>query len=331
MAIVRLFAGLRDAAGVSRVELDGDTVDQVIAAAVERFGPSFESGLTRARVWVNGEEADGTQQIGAADELALLPPVSGGAGTVQAPAGINPGSLLLGLIAVGMIVANVMGTEAWVAAAVVGALALWAADLGSTVAARGHDLPVIPVLATTLAAMAGTRLLGSEGMAVAAGVAVIAPMVWGVISESSRPLTSIAPSVLVSALAGLATASLLDVRFSYDATVFGVFLAVAVAATIAGALTERLRNLPFGDPFTISAIVAIATSVIAAAVWDLSLATYLFVGVVLAAGLVAGRTLGSIVRTGSGSLVDRPPGVGYPADGVVVAAALFMPILALLA
>jgi len=229
-----------------------------------------------------------------------------------------------------LIVANVLGTEAWVAAAVVGALALWAADLSSAVAIRGRDLPVVPIMATTIAAMVGTRLLGGEGMAVAAAVAVIAPMSWGVMSESSRLLTSIAPTVLVSMLAGLATASLLQVRFLYDTKVFGVFLVVAGAATIASGLTERLRTMPFGDPFTISALVAIASSVVAAAVWDLSLATYLFAGVVLAVGLVAGRTLGSIIRTGSSSLVDRPPGLAFPTDGVVAAATLYLPILALL-
>lgn len=330
MAVVRLFAGLRDAAGVSRVEIEGRTVNEVISMAVERFGPRFESGLARARVWVNGEEAVGDQAVGDGDEVALLPPVSGGANAVQMQAGINPGVVLLGLVGVLLVVANVLGNEAWVAAAVVGALALWAVDLASAVSIRGRDLPVIPVMVTTLAAVVGTRLWGAQGMAIAAGVAVIAPMIWGVMSESSRLLTSISPTVLVSSLAGLAASSLLYVRFVYDAKVFGVFLVVGVAATIAAGLTERLRNVPFGDPFTISAIVAIASSVVAAAVWDLSLATYLFVGVVLAAGLVAGRTLGSIIRTGSGSLVDRPPGVAFPADGVVLAAALYMPILALL-
>lgn len=331
MAVLRLFAGLRDAAGVSRVEIPGSTVDDVISTAVDRFGPAFESGLQRSRIWVNGEEADRSTPVGDGDELALIPPVSGGAGAVQVRSGVDPGALLLFLVGALLVVANVFGTEAWVAAALVGAVSLWAVDLASTVSIRGKDLPVVPVLVTVLASVAGTRMLGGEGMAVAAGMAVVAPMAWGVMSESSRLLTSIAPAVLVSSMAGLATSSLLQVRFEYDARVFGVFLVVAAVATVAGSLAERLRSTPLGDPFTVSAIAAIASSVVAAAIWDLSLATYLFVGVVLAVGLVAGRTLGSIVRTGSGSLVDRPPGIGFPADGVVVAAALFMPMLALLA
>ncbi len=330
MAVLRLFAGLRDAAGASRVELPGATVDDVISAAVQRFGPTFESGLARARVWLNGEEADGADPVGDEDELALIPPVSGGSDAVTMPAGISPAALTLALIGLALAAANVFGTEAWVAAAVVGAVSVWVADIASTVAVRGKDLPVVPVLLTVIAAVVGTRMLGGAGLAVAAAMAVVAPMVWGVISETSRLLTIIAPTMLVSLLAGLSTAGLLQVRFTQDAKVFGVFIAVAVVATAAGALTERLRSLPFGDPFTISAISAIATAVITAAVWDLDLATFLFVGVVLAVGLVAGRTLGSIIRTGTASLVERPPGLTFPLDGVVAAAMLYLPVLAAL-
>lgn len=312
------------------MELPGSTVDDVIAAAVERFGSTFESGLARSRVWLNGEEASGADAVSEGDEVALIPPVSGGSDVATVPAGVSQSAIALVLIGVTVIAANVFGSEAWVAATIVGAIAIWAGDVASTVAVRGRDLPVVPVLLTVVAAVVGTRLVGGGGMAIAAAVAMIAPMVWGVISETSRLLTIIAPAILVSLQAGLATASLLEVRFSRTATEFGVFLVVAVAATAAGALTERLRSLPFGDPFTISAITAIAAAIVAAAIWDLELATYLFVGVVLAVGLVAGRTLGSIVRTGSTSLVEKPPGIAYAMDGVIVAAMLYLPILALL-
>jgi hypothetical protein len=155
-------------------------------------------------------------------------------------------------------------------------------------------------------------------------------MAWGVVAESSRLLTTIAPASMVSLLAGLATASLLQVRFERGVLVFGVFVAVAVVTTAAAGLTERLRTMAFGDPFTVAAIAAIVTSLVSAAVLDLDLSTFLFAGVVLAIGLVAGRTLGSIVRTGSSSLVDRPPGLAFPIDGVVAAAGLYLPVLALL-
>jgi sulfur-carrier protein len=78
MARVRLFAAARDAAGTSRDELPGHTVGDVLAAARERYGAHFDAVLGTCRVWVNGEPADSLDTIGEADELAVLPPVSGG-------------------------------------------------------------------------------------------------------------------------------------------------------------------------------------------------------------------------------------------------------------
>jgi molybdopterin synthase sulfur carrier subunit len=78
MAHVRLFAAARDAAGTARDDLPGDTVADVLAAANQRYGASFTAVLATSRIWVNGEPAQSDDQVGAADELAVLPPVSGG-------------------------------------------------------------------------------------------------------------------------------------------------------------------------------------------------------------------------------------------------------------
>lgn len=78
MAHVRLFAAARDAAGTARDDLPGDTVGDVLAAANQRYGASFAAVLATSRIWVNGEPAQSDDQVGAADELAVLPPVSGG-------------------------------------------------------------------------------------------------------------------------------------------------------------------------------------------------------------------------------------------------------------
>jgi molybdopterin converting factor small subunit len=78
MARIRLFAAARDAAGTGRDDLPGDTVGDVLALAVERYGARFDTVLPTCRIWVNGEPADAHDTIGATDELAVLPPVSGG-------------------------------------------------------------------------------------------------------------------------------------------------------------------------------------------------------------------------------------------------------------
>jgi len=77
---LRLFASARDAAGVGRDTLEGETVTEVLANAVARYGEAFAALLPTCRVWVNGEQAEETDRVGPADEVAVLPPVSGGAG-----------------------------------------------------------------------------------------------------------------------------------------------------------------------------------------------------------------------------------------------------------
>jgi molybdopterin synthase sulfur carrier subunit len=78
MATLRLFASAREAAGTDRITLDGATVGDVLAAASDRFGDRFASVLAASRVWCNGEPASEADPVGDADEVAVLPPVSGG-------------------------------------------------------------------------------------------------------------------------------------------------------------------------------------------------------------------------------------------------------------
>ena len=79
MAVLRLFASAREAAGTDRATIDENTVGAVLDEACSRFGEHFAAVLVRCRVWRNGEPADRDDPVGAADEVAVLPPVSGGA------------------------------------------------------------------------------------------------------------------------------------------------------------------------------------------------------------------------------------------------------------
>lgn len=78
MPRVLLFGPARDLAGASRTELDGSTVAAVVGAGAERFGPAFADLCRRAQVWVNGEPAEPGDAVEPGDEVAVLPPVSGG-------------------------------------------------------------------------------------------------------------------------------------------------------------------------------------------------------------------------------------------------------------
>jgi molybdopterin synthase sulfur carrier subunit len=78
VAVLRLFAGAREAAGTSRDELPGRTVGDVLDAARERYGPAFTELLDHCAIWCNGEPCELDLAITDTDELAVLPPVSGG-------------------------------------------------------------------------------------------------------------------------------------------------------------------------------------------------------------------------------------------------------------
>lgn len=77
--VLRLFASARQAAGTGREVLRAATVGDALAAARARFGDGFAAVCDGSRIWVNGEPADPATALAGGDEVAVLPPVSGGA------------------------------------------------------------------------------------------------------------------------------------------------------------------------------------------------------------------------------------------------------------
>ena len=78
MPTLRLFAAAREAAGTGRATVDGATVGEVLDAAAASYGETFAAVLGTCRVWLNGEPASRDQSVAPSDEVAVLPPVSGG-------------------------------------------------------------------------------------------------------------------------------------------------------------------------------------------------------------------------------------------------------------
>ena len=77
---LRLFAAAREAAGMGSVELEADTVGEVLDIARVRFGAEFSAVLAVSRVWLDGDEpaAGDATPVSDGGEVAVLPPVSGG-------------------------------------------------------------------------------------------------------------------------------------------------------------------------------------------------------------------------------------------------------------
>jgi len=77
---VRLFAAAREAAGRARCTVEAADVAGALTEACRVLGPGFTEVLAGSRVWLNGDEpARGeATPLADGDELAVLPPVSGG-------------------------------------------------------------------------------------------------------------------------------------------------------------------------------------------------------------------------------------------------------------
>lgn len=78
MARIVLFGPAREAAGTREVTIAGHTVGLVLEEASKAFGAGLARLLPTCRIWVNGSPADLSTVVGDGDEVAVLPPVSGG-------------------------------------------------------------------------------------------------------------------------------------------------------------------------------------------------------------------------------------------------------------
>lgn len=87
MPTLRFFASLRDAAGCDRTQIDATTAGDAVRAAADRFGPTFAAIAARCAVVVGDDHIPAgmldAQTVTDADEIALLPPVSGGAQMIE--------------------------------------------------------------------------------------------------------------------------------------------------------------------------------------------------------------------------------------------------------
>lgn len=79
---VRLFAALRDAAGVAEEQVDPGPLNELLEQLCGRHGEVFRRRLAISTVLLDGSACGHDAAIDVHDgaELALLPPVSGGCG-----------------------------------------------------------------------------------------------------------------------------------------------------------------------------------------------------------------------------------------------------------
>ena len=328
MAKVRLFANLRETAGTSRVDIEGDTVGEVMTALIARYGRDFERRLETARIWKNGNEASAAEPVDDGDELACIPPVSGGAGIAATGGGME--ALFLAVLGVVLLAANVYDT-AILAAVWVGVASLWALDLALVASDGDLKIDYQPLLAAILVSMATSVTFGASGLGTGVAISMVIVMGWAIVRPEARDLTTMAASVLCALIASLSMGSILLARLSTigDRKVFGLVIIVAVG-TLAGRIAERSRARRF-DPYMMSSVITVLAALVVSYLSDFDLLGWFFLGLVLAAAMIAGRGIGSAFRAGRIQLAVRPAGSLAVLDGPMVAAAVFMPMLWLIA
>ncbi len=329
VATVRLFANLRETAGTGKLELDVATVGEALEHLVTAYGERFERGLAMARVWKNGDPAEPEMTIDSSDEIAIIPPVSGGAvpmltDGVPVPAVAGAAALLV----VG--IANALDAPEFFIAALVGVLGVWAMDLTTQSKAAGTGLRAAPLLlalfgGTTSGWWFASRGAGAAGLGVAVVGAVIITLLLASFRRVSRSVVSVTTTGLVASYGAASGAGLAAMRLAEGGQrMVWLFLLMVVVGLMAASTTRVVRSFAVVDPLVAGAVGTIVAGLSAALVLDLEVVGFLFVSVLVALALIAGRALGSLARTGEPLLAETLPGYLPSVDGSVLAGAVYL-------
>jgi molybdopterin synthase sulfur carrier subunit len=325
MARLRLFANLREIAGTSSVEVEGSTVGEVLASAIERFGEDFARALQPAQVWVDGERAKADAVVSSGSEVAAIPPVSGGAMLVRSPMAIEIG--IVGVLTAALFGANAASLQ-WFAVTVVLVLGVWAYDVASAAERRDLDVAFFPGAAAALGGVLATYRYGALGMAAATIGAILLSLIWSVFQHRLRPVESVTAGASIALMSALSASSLVILRLrSRDETL--VFLFVVTVAVFVSWLSDR-SEMPIVDPLVAMLIGAIVGGAVAGAFWAPDLLVAIAGSVAAAIALVAGRNLGMLIRAGGFFASGHIPGSLSYLDGVVAAAGAYWALVTVL-
>ncbi len=144
-----------------------------------------------------------------------------------------------------------------------------------------------------------------------------------------RGVESIAMTATVAVVAATGAGALVMLRMMSTTVALSFILIVSVA--IVAALVTAVYGGQTIDPNIGTLVGALLAGLIAGvATTEIDLATGLFAAVAVAAGLIAGRVFGSMIRTGSIVHTVRLPGQLTPLDGLWLAVPLYWLVLVLL-
>jgi molybdopterin converting factor small subunit len=325
MPTLRLFARFREIAGTDEITVEEGTVGEILDRAAETYGPAFSNGLRSAGVWVNGDPADRDFVVGSNDEMAIIPPVSGG--TYAAPRQrrsltVDPAESILSVIVLAALLVSAWVPLEWFVVITVGAALAWLWDLADTDAATTRSINLYATLFAPSIAAATTYAWGYEGFAGGLAAAIAIAIFWPIFESRWRSVESVAMTASVAMIAAAGAGALVMLRMMSTAIALSYLLIVALA--IIAALVTAIYGGQTIDPNVGTLVGALIAGFLAGLLTDdIDLAAGLVAAVAVAAGLIAGRVLGSMVRTGSIVHTVRLPGQLSPLDGLWLAAPLF--------
>ncbi len=321
MARLRLFANLRESAGTGQAEFPGKTVEEVLNAAKSAYGKDFSRGMTIAKVWVNGEPATPRDAVTDHDEIALIPPVSGGAVATRAIDG--SGGLLVVALLAALVISNLVNTPTFVFVVVGSALA-WLWDTTDVLRLRSISVNPIPLMIGATATANGAYTWGAPGFAGGIAIAIMITLAWSVLDQTQRSTRAVAVAMTLAIGASLATGAL-TMTHLYSLPMVIAAIAVAASAGFAAWGVQQSGGEVGGlDPnlgMVLGAVIAGLISGLAAE--TLSITTMILASAASAAGLIAGRAYGSLLRTGSVIHTARAPGLLTMFDAAVLGVAAF--------
>jgi molybdopterin converting factor small subunit len=286
MATLRYFAGAREAVGASSETIPGVTVGAALAEASARHGDRFTAVLAQCRVWLNGEPAELDAPVGDDDEIAVLPPVSGGSGPLAATAdpagGADPGG--------GPVVAprTDRPRHRVVRRRRPGRPAL------SPPTGPHVRLGILWAVVTLAALLSGTYWLTAWMVLVVAMAAGSAARTWGTAAVAER----LANNRRVRVQPPAAVAALLAALITLAALAGGLVVAV-VAAAAAVALVAAATFGPLGQPDGARRVVIVLGPGVAGACLVLARAQGLATGLVLAGMVTVFDSSAYLIGTGA--------------------------------
>jgi hypothetical protein len=170
----------------------------------------------------------------------------------------------------------------------------------------------------------GAYVWGARGFAGGLALTIAFTLIWSVLDPEQRTTRGLSIAMTLAVVTSLATGSLTLLHL-FSTPMVNAALAVAAAAGFAAWGVQQSGGEVGGlDPnlgMVLGAIIAGLISGLAAE--SLSITTMVLAAAASAAGLIAGRAFGSLVRTGSVVHTARAPGLLTPFDGAVLGVAAF--------